>query len=276
MGSVLASSVIRDVQAKDAEHPNGWTATQKWALAVIADAANYKTGLMVCSMQTLADLAGINERTVRAAVDRALAEGRCVMDGYYYGKTRCLRFPNPTCIGEPEASSAPTAGEPEASSAPTAGEPESGPEYEPETSSDIPVVPVVPVIPSLRSGTRAGARAPRGSSDIGLTAEDIAERNRLDLEWKRRREAEAVEATQPHDFTSPNGDAQARLDALAERHAREDAALDAERAAEDAARADLDPRRLAADAAFAAADALPTSPPRRPPRDTAAPNPRRM
>jgi hypothetical protein len=184
VGSVLASTVIRDVQAKDAAHSDGWTAAQKWALVVAADAANYKTGAMLCSMQTLADLAGVSERTMRAAIDRALDERRCVMDGYFHGKSRSLRFPNPKCI-EPERASAPSDGEPEGASAPTDGEPES----DPEGASDIPVVPVIPEQLNVTARSRDSVTT-TAENDIrrvfGCWAHELRYTRRVTLTAKRR------------------------------------------------------------------------------------------
>jgi hypothetical protein len=160
MGSVLASTVIRDVQAKDVEHPDGWTCGQKYALVVIADAANYKTGRMKSSMLTLAEQSGASEKTLRRAAERAIADGLCIHEGYFMGKSRILRFPNPLCIGEPEPpAGSDTEVEPDPVTGSTGNEPEANrtlirtespvePDFDSDRESDIPVVPV-PVVPEL-------------------------------------------------------------------------------------------------------------------------------
>jgi hypothetical protein len=100
MGSVLAASVIHNVQAKDAEHPDGWTFGQLSALFVIAESANYKTGACLSSMTTLAASVGAERKTFLRAAERAIAEGLCTADwcGYQQARVRRLTFPNPRRI----------------------------------------------------------------------------------------------------------------------------------------------------------------------------------
>jgi hypothetical protein len=170
MGSKLASSVLHDVQVKDAEHPDGWPAAQKSALGVIADAANYKTGRMMTSMLTLGALSGWGDRTMRRAADRALAEGLIVMEGYYLGKSRCLRFPDPMRIGEPDS----VAGSNRTLWPDRTGDPDSDPDFDPDSVADIPVIPADVVLTTTARPHRKATTAAREDGDgYRITEENV-------------------------------------------------------------------------------------------------------
>ena len=77
MGYKLSSTVIREVQAKTAAHPDGWPSSLLLALIVAANEANATTGELRLSAPQLAELAGLHERTIRSGLDRAIGEGMC-------------------------------------------------------------------------------------------------------------------------------------------------------------------------------------------------------
>lgn len=110
MGSRLAASVIREIPAQTTDRPEGWPKSLKWALTVAAESANHESGLLLESAATLADRAGLSERTVREALKRAHIEGLCRTDGHYRGRTRRIVFRHPTSIAEAEATSTSLAG----------------------------------------------------------------------------------------------------------------------------------------------------------------------
>jgi hypothetical protein len=186
---------------------------------------------------SVARLAGshptVSQNTVRHTLRLGVSSGLIFTDGKSYRNTIRYRFPAVHPFNNSE-------GVEDARSLQKVGATPSKISATPSKTGVDPFTsfePEVKEVGEVKKGSRAGARGPR-SSDLGLTVEEIAERNRLDLEFRRRQEAKATAtATAPTVVsTTPSPEAQARLDAIAERHAREDAALDARREAEDAAR----------------------------------------
>jgi hypothetical protein len=161
------ASVLHDVQHRDADHPDGWMVAQKSALEVIAEAANYKTGLMKTSMLTLAEVSGIGEQTLRRAAGRALDEGLIVMEGYFMGKSRVLRFPNPMRIGEPVTGTGSNRSQVPDQPGGQVSDPVVDPVSDPVTDTDIPVVPVVPADVVLTTTARPHRKATTAAREDG-------------------------------------------------------------------------------------------------------------
>ena len=103
VGYKLASSVIRDLPARGNGHPDGWPFALKSVLTVAANEANAATGELALSAQKIADLAGCDEKTVRRALDRAIAEGIARERGYFAGKTRRIAFHPVSILSVPDS-----------------------------------------------------------------------------------------------------------------------------------------------------------------------------
>jgi hypothetical protein len=196
---------------------NDCTATQKLVLLVLADCE--RDGLAFPSVATIVERGRVSERAARYALrywrKRHVIADAGPVPGQYAGRRYRL------ASGAPDAPLESASGAPDAPLESASGVHVVRPGVQEVQSRGAGGAPkVVRKRQGSDKGTRAGARHPR-TSDIGLTAEEIAEKNRLDLDWKRKQGSKSKSATDSAQPTQAQLDALARLKA---KHAAADAA----------------------------------------------------
>ena len=230
MGYKLASSVWRDL--------DGWPFAHKAALACAANEANAKTGELLLSAQTLADLAGCGEQLMRRALTRALDESLCEDRGHYYGRTRRIVFPDPDRIIAPQVDPASQTASPQVDPVSQTASPQVDPVSQTVDPVSQTVDPVSQTdIKGSHGSSRKGARARATSPEI--TTDDRQP-------WQIRNDREAAEENERTRARTPAERAE-----IERKRAHVDAIDAAETARRDAELADLTPEDCAAGEAIA-------------------------
>jgi len=139
------------------------------------------------SDRTLAKRSHSNRRTVKATMAKAEQLGLLVDTGEKTRSTVVYRFTTgaPTCASETPTSGAPTCTTEAATNGAVSTPRMAQSEHTTGALSLACKESMEPI--TTNRGSRAHARGPR-DSDIGLTPEEVAEKNRLDLDWKRRQQ----------------------------------------------------------------------------------------
>jgi hypothetical protein len=167
----------------------GYSHAESHILFVAAMDENAAAGYFA-SDRTLAKRSHSNRRTVKATMAKAEQFGLLVDTGEKTRSTVVYRFTigAPTCATETPTSGAPTC----ATEAATNGAVSTPRMAQSEHATGALSLACKESVESITTnrGSRAHARGPR-DSDIGLTPEEIAEKNHLDLDWKRRKQRTA-------------------------------------------------------------------------------------
>jgi len=174
----------------------GYSHAEAHILFVAAMDENTTDGYFA-SDRTLAKRSHSNRRTVKAAMTKAERLGLLVDTGERVRSMVVYRFTigAPVCANETPATGASTcATEPAASGAVSTSRVA---QSEHATGALSLACKESGESITANRGSRASARRPRGS-DIGLTTEQIAERNLLDLEWKRSKHTKAEDEARRH------------------------------------------------------------------------------